>query len=425
MNTAKSPAPAGRSLAEWLTWQEALNPAEIDLGLARVADVFRRMAVTPPELVVSVAGTNGKGSCAEVLAMLLNAGGRRTGLYTSPHLHRYNERIRVAGAPATDAAIVQAFEQVEAARDGVALTYFEFGTLAALQHFHNADCAAWVLEVGLGGRLDAVNIVDADVAVVTTVDLDHQQWLGDTVEQIAAEKAGILRAGKPAFYGDLPVPKSIVARASELGAPLHWPGDGFSYRQSAGASEWRWQGAATALDHLPLPPHEAQLANQAVALAALEVGAAECLDLLRDQPELLTASILPGRLQHHSDRHHWLLDVGHNPQAADVLRESFGTARPAAVVVGMMADKNAVEFAQRLDASGAEWFVCPTFGFRAADPAELAARLTPLLARPPVVCETVAAAMRQARATTPPGELIVVTGSFGVVGPALQWLGLY
>ncbi len=425
MNTAKSPAPAKRSLAEWLAWQEALNPAEIDLGLARVADVFRRMAVPRPELVISVAGTNGKGSSAEIVAMLLNAGGRRTGLYTSPHLHRYNERIRVAGTPATDTAIVRAFEQVEAARDGVALTYFEFGTLAALQHFHNAGCAAWVLEVGLGGRLDAVNIVDADVAVITTVDLDHQQWLGDTVEQIAAEKAGILRAGKPAFYGDLPVPASIVARADELGAPLHWPGNGFSTRQFAAASEWRWQGAATALDHLPLPRHQTQLANQAVALAALEAGAAQSLDLLRKQPQLLAAGVLPGRQQHHSDQHRWLLDVGHNPQAADALRESCGAARPAAVIVGMMADKNAVEFARRLDASGAQWFVCPTFGARAADPAELAARLTPLLARPPVVCATVAAAMEQARKATSPGELIVVTGSFGVVGPALQWLGLY
>ena len=418
-------APSGRSLAEWLAWQEALNPAEIDLGLERVREVFSRMAVPQPELVISVAGTNGKGSCAEVLATLLQAGGRRTGLYTSPHLIDYNERIRVAGATATDDEIVRAFEQVDAARGEVPLTYFEFGTLAALQHFHHAGCRAWVLEVGLGGRLDAVNVIDADVAVITTVDLDHQQWLGDTIEQIAAEKAGIMRAGCAVFYGDLPVPASVSKHAAESGATLHWPGNGFFAERDEAAATWSWHGADASLERLPLPQHDIQIANQAVALAALEAGAPDCLEVLRDRPERLLDCALPGRQQFHNDSHQWLLDVGHNPQAAGALRVLLGDREPAAVVVGMLADKSVEDFVRRLDAAAARWFACPATGARAGSAAELSERLRPLLQQPPTVCASTVEAMQRARETTPPGELILVTGSFSVVGPALRWLGLY
>ncbi len=418
-------ANSGRSLAEWLDWQESLNPAEIDMGLDRVVEVFGRMGVSQPSLVISVAGTNGKGSCAEVLATLLQAGGRLTGLYTSPHLIDYNERIRVAGVPAADEGIVQAFEQVEAARGDVPLTYFEFGTLAALQHFHNTGCEAWVLEVGLGGRLDAVNIIDADVAVITTVDLDHQEWLGDTVEQIAAEKAGIMRAGRPVFYGDLPVPDSVTARAAELDADLHYCQSGFAVERHDAKSTWSWRGATVSLERLPIPRNAMQIENQAVALAALEACAPECIELLRERPQHLQECAVPGRQQFHTDSHRWLLDVGHNAQAAAALRAQLGNRQPAAVVVGMLADKRAEEFARQLAAPAARWIVCPATGARAGTAAELAARLTPELDLPPAVCESVAEAMQQARETTAPGELIVVTGSFSVVGPALRWLGLY
>ena len=227
-----------KSLAEWLAWQETLSPVEIDLGLERVQIVAARMPLqVPVGRVFVVAGTNGKGTCSTVLATVLNAAGFRTGLYTSPHLHRYNERVAVDGHCATDQELVAAFEAIEAVRGDVPLTYFEFGTLAALFVFSTRQCSAWVLEVGLGGRLDAVNAVTADFSVITTVDLDHQQWLGDTIEQIAAEKAGIMRSQKPAFYGDIPVPLAVSNHAAEIGAPLACLGQDFRAGGTAGG--WR------------------------------------------------------------------------------------------------------------------------------------------------------------------------------------------
>ena len=193
-----------RNLSEWLAWQESLNPAEIDLGLERIRSVAGQLGLQPPSGgVVTVAGTNGKGSTAAVIEALLRAGGKRTGLYSSPHLVCYNERIRLSSIPVEDAELVDAFEQIEHVRGAIPLTFFEYGTLAALLIFSRHDCDTWVLEVGLGGRLDAVNLIDPDVAVITTIALDHQEWLGDTIEEIAREKAGIIRPGKPVLYGEI------------------------------------------------------------------------------------------------------------------------------------------------------------------------------------------------------------------------------
>jgi len=209
-------------LESWLRWQESLHPREIELGLERIRPVYRRLPSLPPAApVVTVAGTNGKGSCVAVIEAVAVAAGMRVATYTSPHLFRYNERIRVDGQAVDDATLVRAFEAVDEARRGVPLTYFEFGTLAALWIFAAAAPELIVLEVGLGGRLDAVNIIDADVAVLTSVGLDHQAWLGFDRESIGAEKAGIFRTGRPVVLGDPDPPNSVLRIAGERGAPVH------------------------------------------------------------------------------------------------------------------------------------------------------------------------------------------------------------
>ncbi|MEE4185817.1 MAG: Mur ligase family protein, partial [Gammaproteobacteria bacterium] len=377
-----------RTLSDWLTYQESLNPAEIELGLGRVADVLARLDVqAPPQRVFTVAGTNGKGSCVAALAAVLEANALRTGVYTSPHLLRYNERIVVAGEPVADGELVAAFERVEAARGGVPLTYFEYGTLAALVVFAAADCDAWVLEVGLGGRLDAVNVIDPDFPVITTVDLDHQAWLGDTIEAIAREKAGIYRAGRPAFYGELPVPESVRARVAELGTQLITPEQGYRYSVDERSGQWAWQGAAVCLRRLSLPAGGLpQVRNQAVALAALEACEPEWL-----QPNSLIAAALtncapPGRMQALRAEHDWLLDVAHNVQAGRALAAALERLAPASVtmVLGMLRDKQAEEFVAQFTGRVQRWITCDTPGPRGAAATDLAELLIPVLAVPVV-----------------------------------------
>lgn len=422
-----------RNLSEWLTWQETLNPAEIDLGLARVAAVAGRLQLAPPAgRVFTVGGTNGKGSCVAALDALLALNGVRTGVYTSPHLLRYNERVSVAGEPVSDATLVAAFEEVEQARQGAELTYFEFGTLAACCVFTRQRCEAWVLEVGLGGRLDAVNVVDADVPMITTVDLDHQAWLGDTIEAIAAEKAGIFRRGRPALFGDLPVPQAITERAAALDTPLVYPGQGYTWNVSEAAASWVWERDGRTLDGLVLPGGSvAQAGNQALALTAASLCEPRWLTDTDAVRRALASARPPGRQQRHSDTHEWLLDVAHNPQAARSLRAAVASQAdgPVTVVLGMLADKQAGDFvrelSRNLDVAHWRWIACDSGGARAAGAAVLATQIrvaTGLEAEP---AGPVEAALERARAATPAGGLVLVCGSFTVVGPALRWLGLY
>ncbi|MGA9333962.1 MAG: Mur ligase family protein, partial [Rudaea sp.] len=229
-----------RTLAEWLEYQQNVHPREVELGLQRVGEVWRRLgAPDPAPVVITIGGTNGKGSTVALLEAMLVADGKRVGCYTSPHLLRYNERIRVLGADVDDAHLVDAFEQIEAARKDIALTYFEFGTLAALWIFAHRELDVAVLEVGLGGRLDAVNIIDADACIVTTVDLDHMDWLGSDRDSIGREKAGIFRPGRPAIVGMRNPPRGLIAEAERIGAQLHVLGREFSIASQI--DTWRWQ----------------------------------------------------------------------------------------------------------------------------------------------------------------------------------------
>ncbi len=251
------------TLADWLAWQETLHPNVIDLGLERVASVASRMGLgRPANTVITVAGTNGKGSCVALLESILDAAGYRVGVYSSPHLLRYNERVRVCGQEVDDAALCAAFERIDQARGATSLTYFEFGTLAALEIFAQADLDVAVLEVGLGGRLDAVNIVDADVALITSIDIDHVEWLGPDRESIGREKAGILRPAMPAVYGEADPPRSVLAQAESLAAPLHCLER--DYRYSEATDSWDWRSDSNSYTGLPLPnlPGVFQLAKR-------------------------------------------------------------------------------------------------------------------------------------------------------------------
>jgi dihydrofolate synthase/folylpolyglutamate synthase len=367
-----------RGLSDWLAFIETLHPKSIAMGLERVAAVASRMALRLDGPVVTVGGTNGKGSTCAMLEAIYRRAGFRTGLYTSPHLLRYNERVVVDGVLASDERLVDAFERVDAARAHAPLTYFEFGTLAALALFADAKLDVRILEVGLGGRLDAVNIVDADVAVVTTVDIDHVDYLGDTREAIGLEKAGIFRAGRQAICGDPDPPSSLVAHAAEIGAPLWRLGRDFRY--AGEGTQWRYEGPGGGRYGLPYPALRGpyQLQNAATALAAI--------DALRERLPVSGGAVrdglvgveLPGRLQVLPGRPAIVLDVAHNPQAARALASALaamGAFRRTLAVFGMLKDKDidAVvrAVAPRIDA----WYVAPLPGPRGGDVASVVAAL--------------------------------------------------
>ncbi len=420
-------APPFATVAEWLAWQESLNSAHIELGLARVAEVLSRMpAAGSPALTLLVGGTNGKGSCTAYLSAMLGEGGFRVGTYSSPHLLRYHERIRIDAHEIDDAGLLAAFAEVEAARNGVALTYFEYGTLAALAAFAQAGCTARVLEVGLGGRLDAVNAVEPDGSLVVSVALDHLDWLGPDRESIGFEKAGIFRAARPAVCADPDPPVSLLAHAQRIGARLiRTPQD---YRAVALEQTWRYESAYGALEGLPMPPlaGRVQLGNAAASVALLEA----CLGseaLPRLTPGLQRAR-LPGRFQvHRSAGIEWVLDVAHNPAAAAALAETL-TAQPGAsrtrCIFGILDTKDVVGVLAALRPCIDEWLLVATDSRRALAPTTLAEALAEAGGGRASLWSDVRSACRSAADDALPGERIVVAGSFHTVGPALELLGL-
>jgi dihydrofolate synthase / folylpolyglutamate synthase len=423
-----------RTLAEALAWQSGSHGRVIDLGLERVREVAGALELLHPGCpVVTIAGTNGKGSTAAALSALLGACGARVGLFSSPHLVRYNERVLLAGAPVGDELLLAAFERVEDARGAITLTFFEYSTLAALLVFRDARVDAIVLEVGLGGRLDATNILDADVAVLCSVGFDHREWLGETLELIGAEKAGIFRPARPVVLGSAPMPQSVLEHARALGCPLWRAGEEFTVQiegDGYGAQPWNYRSARCALQGLPAPalPGAIQYANAASALTALTLlgnrGACDAAVVAA----AMRALRLPGRLQRVRGEVEWILDVAHNELAAAVLAQALA-ARPAAgrtiAVVSMLADKDAAAITRTLDGAIDRWILASL----EAEPRGLSAealqvRLPPL--RGPIErAGSVAEACSRARALARPGDRIVVFGSFHVVGPALEWLGLY
>lgn len=433
-----------RTLADWLAYQQAQHPRDIDLGLERVGAVARRLGLLPwkPATVI-VGGTNGKGSTTAFLTALGRAAGLRTGTYNSPHLQRYNERVSVDGEPVDDAALVDAFVRIEDARDGVPLTFFEYGTLAALLVFEARRCELVVLEVGLGGRLDATNIVDADVAVLCSVGLDHMDWLGPTREHIGREKAGIFRAGHPVVLGSADMPTSVVEAVAALGCEALWPGRDF-HAEGVGQGGWRWRGGAASfsgatLDGLPAPalPGPIQYHNAAAAIAAFLALAGRRPELLRGAtPDAAWASAalrsvsLRGRFQRITEwpagGPQWVLDVAHNEDAARVLAGALA-AEPVAgrtfAVAGILQDKDAQAIGAALQDAVDGWILCGLPGERGGDAESLRHRL-PAACRSVALAPDVAHGCGAALAMARPGDRIVVLGSFLTVGPALDWLGL-
>jgi dihydrofolate synthase/folylpolyglutamate synthase len=363
------------TLAEWLAWQETLHPKSIDLGLSRVREVFEKMGLGERiPYTITVGGTNGKGSCVAMLDAILRNQGYRVGTYTSPHLLRYNERIRIDGAPVDDARISEAFTRIDAARGQATLSFFEFGTLAALSIFSESELDVQVLEVGLGGRLDAVNLIAADVALIASIAIDHQEFLGNTREAIGFEKAGIFRSGKPAVVGTPDAPLSVIRYADQNHVPLSVQGRDFGYEASAAG--WTWYNRDARLAGLPFPalPGEHQLMNAASVLEALHRAG----DRLPVAPvsirEGLSHFELAGRFQYIPGEVPLLLDVAHNPDAvrvlAEHLRRNFAERRIHAVFA-VMRDKDIPGILNNIKNLIGQWYLAPLKMSRAATEEQL------------------------------------------------------
>lgn len=419
-----------RSLADWLRWQETLHPSSIDLGLERMHRTLQRLGWRQPACpVITVAGTNGKGSTVALTARILRAAGYRVGTFTSPHLIRYNERIVIDGREVSDESLVAAFERIDAARGDDTLTFFEFNTLAALLVFDTAGLDAIVLEVGLGGRLDSVNAVDADVAIVTSIALDHCDWLGSDVETIGREKAGIFRAGKPAVFGSREMPASIAAVAQQMDTPLLRLGHDFDWRRDG--ERWSWRGRAGGYEDLPRPAlhGELQFDNASAVLCALECLSSR-LPITREAIEQgLSDVTLPGRFQVVRRAQpagvEWILDVAHNPAAAQALAGQLA-ARPSGgrtiAVCGILGDKDIEGIACALRGAFDAWIVVGLQSPRAVPVDVLSQRLSKMDATVASTASDVAAGCEAAQAMSQSGDRIVVFGSFLTVGPALEWL---
>lgn len=364
------------TLSEWLEYIERIHPKSIELGLDRVLEVKRRLALELAATIVTVAGTNGKGSTCAMLESILLAAGYRVGLYTSPHLLRYNERVRVNGRPVDDECLCMAFARVEAAREGVPLTYFEFGTLASWIVFAGAPLDALILEVGMGGRLDAVNALDADCAVVTSVAIDHTDYLGDTREKIGLEKAGILRAGRPAIVADPEPTVSVIEYAGAIGADLRRVGRDFGYVREQGKwTFWGTRGRREGLAH-PALRGACQLLNASACLAVLDA-LGERLPVGMNAVRKGFATVeCPGRFQVLPGRPAVVLDVAHNPQAAAILAQNLadmGSFPATHAVFGMLRDKDIEGVCAALQGRVSAWYAATLAGgARGAQAATLA-----------------------------------------------------
>ena len=416
-----------RSLADWLEHQQKSHPSAIDLDLTRVRSVAQRMNLLPPACrVITVAGTNGKGSTVAYLDALFRAAGKRTGRFTSPHLVRYNERICIDGVEARDEELIAAFERIDAARGATTLTFFEYNTLAALDVFARRAVEVAVLEVGLGGRLDATNIVDADVGVVCSIGLDHVDWLGDSIEQIGREKAGIFRAGRPAVLGSAAMPASVGEVIEAIGARGVAPGRDYHVRVRG--DRWDFDSERLTLRDLPLPSMEGahQVGNAAAALAAIvhgEFGITLTCELVA---RALLDVRIPGRFQRIPGEVEWILDVAHNVPAAEMLRDNLRRlprARRTFAICGILADKDIRGITAAVAPEVDVWLLATLAGPRAVSAAQIAEQLPPnasVLARAADVAE----ACRVARSSARPLDRVLVFGSFLAVGPALEFLAI-
>jgi dihydrofolate synthase/folylpolyglutamate synthase len=412
------------TLNEWLSWQEQLYPQVIDLGLHRVQALLKALDLDRPNFpILTIGGTNGKGSSVSFAEAMLQAAGHKVGAYVSPHLLRYNERVRVGGVDVSDAEFCESFARIDAARGDLRVTYFEFGTLAAIDILTRSRVSAAVLEVGLGGRLDAVNALDADVALISSIGLDHQDWLGPDRESIGREKVGIFRTGRPAICGDRQPPVSLVGHATEIGARLQLLGRDFERHMQG--DTWTWKGGGVEIGGLPAPalPGHIQYDNAAGVIAALQS------DPRLKVPEAtirrgLREARIPARFQRVSGPVETVFDVSHNPDAARVLADNL-LAYPAEgrtfAVMGMFKDKAVEEVAGALQGRFHHWYLGGLEGARGQDGAALALRVRKALSDASLTeFPSVDAAYTAAASAARPGDRIVVFGSFQTVAAILK-----
>ena len=426
---------AADSLADWLEYIDQVHPRKIELGLDRSRAVLDRLGVTPvAPLVVTVAGTNGKGSCVAGIDLGLRRHGLRTGVYTSPHILHFSERIHLLDRPAGDVEICAALAAVEQARGEITLSYFEFATLAAFKLFHDAGLDAVVLEVGLGGRLDAVNLLDADVAVIASISIDHTAWLGEDRDSIGLEKAGIARQGRPLVCGDRELPDSIIRHAQSLGAPLFLLGQQFDIVAAADGNAWRWRGVDAA--GAPLAAGPCAIGSQIPDNLATVLQALALLQVPPEQGLLaaLAALRIPGRFE-------WrrvagceadiLFDVAHNAGGMRLLGERLaahqatkGGGSRVIAVLAVMADKDVEGMTASLQSRVDIWYIAQVDEPRCMAAHEVAQRVQQLGVKAPIHrYSSVTDAFRDACAQAGAGDVVLVTGSFHTVGAVRHLTG--
>ena len=413
------------SLQQWLDWLETLHPSEVELGLGRVSAVAKRLNIQSFDCpVITVAGTNGKGSTVAALSTFIAAHGKSVGVYSSPHLLRFNERVCINLLQVSDDQLCGAFVAIEEIRDHITLTYFEYTTLAALYCFAKAKLDFVVLEVGLGGRLDAVNLVDPDISIITNIALDHQAWLGDSREVIGKEKAGIARANTPLFYGEADLPSSIATIAEELETKLLRAGIDFSFKHNNDTVTWRFKELDGSDTEIKTTLPQLPLASVALALQALAF-----LDIVVDQLQLIAIVgklSLAGRFQqlNYADRQ-WVLDVAHNPAAATHLVAKLTADKQAGdihVVLAMLADKDASGVVAKLATCiNGHWVLADLATNRALSAAELSPIVDLFNVNAIDQTKDVPNALSQVLLNSKAGDRIVVTGSFYTVAAALEW----
>ena len=419
------------SLNEWLDWQENLHHTTIELGLERVTKVFKRLHPSLPSIpVISVAGTNGKGSSVALLESIYQSAGYQTGVYTSPHLLRYNERIHLNGEEVTDDVICEAFERIDKARlegsEEISLTYFEFGTLAALDIFFRSLPDVIILEVGLGGRLDVVNIIDADVALITSIGIDHTAWLGNDRETIAVEKAGIMRKGKPVVFSSPDMPNSIAETAKEVGAVLYQRGKDFDWKNGAGFAAWEWTSEKQQRVALPHPSLRGthQLDNAAGVLMVIEKLADKLSVNQKQIKEGLLSVSVPGRFQCLAGSPMHILDVAHNEGSMACLAELLSLqvcGGNNVAVLGMLEDKVHAEALSVMLPQISRWYIADLDVPRGANAEQLASVITDLDENAIVSCfSTVEQAINAADDSAEEGDRVIIFGSFYTVELAMQ-----
>ena len=413
------------TLNEWLEFQQGINPKEIDLSLDRVQTLYNKLQINIPEKnVFLIGGTNGKGTTTSILEQLFHKKGYKTGAFTSPHLTQYNERVRINLNNSFDQDWVSAFEIIEAVRGDVSLTYFEFSALAAFQILSNHECDAWFIEVGLGGRLDATNIIESSVSVLTSIAMDHEEWLGDSIDKIAKEKVGIAKRNRPLIFGDVVAVDVIQAGSLEKGSELRKKGEEFNGRIDQG--HYSFNGVHQSIEEIVLPKSwgDGEIDNLTTALAAMEANEQffPTHDLLQ---EIIDEFILPGRFELLDLHHRWILDVAHNPSAAENLRQRIDRSKfnsDFSMIFSMMKDKHLELYLNAFKDLVDTWIICEMKTERSFRVKQIESKMNNMgidniyCARSPVD------AIKTLEKNVGLSNNVIVSGSFELVGPIREFL---